>query len=95
MSTEILTQKIQPILEKYGATEAQLFGSFARGEERPESDVDLVVSLDKPIGVYRFLEFKEALEGVLGRSVDLLSKRAINKNLRSFIDRDLVTIYER
>ena len=53
MSTQAMTQKIAEYFKTQPVEKAWLFGSFARGEERPDSDVDILVSLDrsKPVGI--------------------------------------------
>ena len=61
-----------------------VFGSFARGEETPASDVDILVEFSEPIG-WEFIELKEYLEDILGRRVDLVTKNALKKQLRDEI----------
>jgi predicted nucleotidyltransferase len=95
MSIAEITQQILPILEEYHVEYAGIFGSFARGEDTKKSDVDLLVEVDKPIGIYKFMELRERLEGAIGRNVDLVSKNALNKNLKSFIEHDLITLYDK
>ena len=82
--------KTQPVLK------AWLFGSFSRGEERPESDVDILVDLDysHPIGL-RFFGMYEDLKALLGRNVDLVSERTLAPFARKSIDKDKILIYER
>ena len=90
-----ITKKITPILEKYEVSYAGVFGSVARGDDRPESDVDIVVSTTKPVGIYTFMALKDELSQVIGRDVDLVSKNAINKYLEPYINEDLITVYEK
>jgi hypothetical protein len=66
-----------------------LFGSWARGEAREDSDVDVLVEVDPSIGL-RFVELGEALEMALGRRVDLVSRRAIKPSLWERIEPDLI-----
>jgi hypothetical protein len=65
---------------EYGVSKIGLFGSYARGSATEQSDVDLVVEFDKPIG-FKFLELAEFLETVLGQKVDLLTPAGI-ENIR-------------
>ncbi len=51
-----------------------IFGSVARGEAGPDSDVDLLVDFSRPIGLFHFLEVKERLEDMLGCDVDLVTR---------------------
>jgi len=94
MGTQEIQEKIKPLLSEYGVSYVGLFGSVARGEDTPESDVDLLVSIDHPIGVYDFMELRDRLSTALGRRVDLVSRDAVNKHVQPFIEQDLVAIYE-
>jgi predicted nucleotidyltransferase len=64
------------------ATSLALFGSVARDEARADSDVDLLVEFDKPVGLFEFLELKERLEEILGRRVDLATRASLKPRIR-------------
>lgn len=68
-----------------------LFGSVARGEERPDSDVDILVEVDPSIGL-AFVTLAERLEAVLGRKVDLVSRRALKPALWQQIEPELIDV---
>ncbi len=70
-----------------------LFGSFARGDARDGSDVDLLVRFSKPIG-WRFYGIAEDLQDSLGRKVDLATEGMLNKYIRSSVMGDLQVIYD-
>lgn len=57
---------------EFGVSKIGLFGSFAKGQPKQASDVDLLVELERPIG-FRFLELVDYLEAALGRKVDMLT----------------------
>lgn len=76
-------------LRKLGVRELGLFGSYARGEARPESDVDFFVELDET-SFDRFMAVKELLETLLHRNVDLVTKSGIKPRLRDVILREAV-----
>lgn len=80
----------QPVLK------AWLFGSFSRGEETQNSDVDILVSLDKskPIGL-KFFGMLSDLEELLGRKVDLVSEGTILPFAQESVERDKILVYER
>ena len=87
--------KISPILNKYGIKRAAVFGSVSRGEERPDSDIDLLVKLgDQPMGMLRYMRFIEEIEGALGRKVDLITEGS-DKFLKPYIARETKIIYEK
>ena len=82
--------KTQPVLK------AWIFGSFARGEETPQSDVDILVVLDpnSPIGL-EFFGMYEDLKELLGRKVDLVTDRSLAPFARESVERDRKLVYER
>ena len=96
MTTETMTQTIAEYFKTKPVLKAWLFGSYSRGEERPDSDVDILVSLDysKPIGL-KFFGMYEDLRALLGRNVDLVSERTLAAFARSSVDRDKILVYER
>jgi hypothetical protein len=80
-----IKRKIMPILEKYGVRKAALFGSIVRGEESKESDIDMLVDIEKDIGLLEFIGLKQELEDALGHSVDLVEYGTIKPLLRDRI----------
>ncbi|MBI5758082.1 MAG: nucleotidyltransferase domain-containing protein [Planctomycetales bacterium] len=68
-----------------------LFGSWARGDQHENSDVDVLVDVDPSIGL-RFVTLAEQLEGVLGCHVDLVSRRAIQPKLWALIEPELIDV---
>jgi predicted nucleotidyltransferase len=75
--------------ERYPIRRLALFGSWARGEAREDSDVDVLVEVDPSIGL-RFVELGDDLERALGRRVDLVSRRAIKPSLWERIEPELI-----
>jgi predicted nucleotidyltransferase len=76
------------IAARHGATNLRLFGSVARGEEQPDSDVDLLIDLSPDRGFSDYLELAEELEALLHRHVDLLLSRSLSPHFRPFIEAD-------
>ena len=62
-----------------------VFGSCARGEERRDSDVDILVDFENPVSIFEFLEVKDYLQTLLGQPVDLVMRRALKPQLRDRI----------
>ncbi len=89
------------ILKKFFSKEpivrAWLFGSFARGEEREDSDVDILVQFDRDakVGLLRHADILLRLEQLLHRNVDLVPENSIYPELRQSINSSKVLIYER
>jgi len=91
---EEISQKATPVFEKYGVTRARIFGSFARGEARADSDIDLVVDLERPLG-FDYFAMQEELEAQLGREVDVMTEPGISKFFRPYIIPELQPLYDR
>ncbi|MBQ6765469.1 MAG: nucleotidyltransferase domain-containing protein [Paludibacteraceae bacterium] len=93
-------QKLIPKIRAYFATQpvekAYLFGSCSRGEETPDSDIDILVTLDytKPIGLKYFGMICD-LEKTLGRKVDLVSDDGLLPFARPYVEKDKILLYER
>ena len=75
---------------------AYIFGSYAREEADENSDIDILVELDHstPIGM-KFFSYKDELEKVLQKKVDLVSYEGLSKYVKPYVDKDKVLIYER
>jgi hypothetical protein len=72
-------------LARLGVRSLDLFGSVARGEAGPQSDVDLLVEFDKPGGFFHFFRVQRRLEEILGCRVDLVMRDAVKRQLRDRI----------
>ena len=94
MSIDELRTKIAPVLRRYDVRHAAVFGSVARHEETPTSDVDVMVDFASPVGLIAYSRLGNELEAALGRPVDLLTPASINEHLRPYVSQDLVTVYE-
>lgn len=76
-------------------TELALFGSMARGEASSESDIDVLVTFDGPATSQRYFGVQFYLEDLFGRDVDLVTRKALRKELRSFIEREALVVGRR
>ncbi len=84
---EILTrlQELKPILHKeYAVKEIGLFGSFSDNTFKDDSDIDILVELEKPIG-WKFFSLEIYLEKVFNRKIDLVTKNALKEQIRDLI----------
>jgi hypothetical protein len=77
-------------LDAFGVRSLSLFGSVARGEERPGSDIDILVEFERVGGLFEFVRLKNYLEKTLGQSVDLVTPDALKPQLREKILRESV-----
>jgi uncharacterized protein len=77
-------------LAELGIRSLDIFGSVARGEAAPDSDVDLLVDFDRSIGLFHFFRVQRRLEQILGCRVDLVMRDAVKPQLRDRIFREAV-----
>ena len=89
---EIIKKHKDELKEKYSVKEIGIFGSFARGEAKEDSDIDILVEFEKPIGLFKFLELEEYLSNLIGREVDLVSKKALKPHIGKHILEEVVTV---
>ena len=94
MSHEEIETTVVSILGKYGALKIGLFGSYARGEERPDSDLDLLVDFRDRKSLLTLVRIERELSEILGIKVDLLTEQAISPYLIDRIKADLKVIYQ-
>ena len=85
-------EKMLPLLrERFGVMRIGIFGSIARGEDRPESDVDVLVEFAPGQTTFRnFMELVFYLEDIFGRRVDLVTELGLGKHLRPYVEQEVV-----
>ena len=96
MTTGMMTKTIAEYFKTQPVLKAWLFGSYSRGEQTKNSDVDIIVQLDKsrPIGL-KFFGMWSDLEELLGRKVDLVSEGTLLPFAQESSEKDKILIYER
>ncbi len=72
---KILTEQKTCLKEKYMVTEIGIFGSYVRGNQKKDSDIDIIVDFEKVPGLFKFSNMANYLENLLGRKVDLVPKQ--------------------
>lgn len=87
--------KLADLCRRYGVTELSLFGSAVRGEMGPDSDIDVLVEFDPAarIGILKFESLVEGLEALVGRKIDLVTKRGLKPWVRPEALREARVIY--
>lgn len=81
---KISSQK--PFLEdKYFVEEIGIFGSVARGDQNPKSDIDILVDFKKPIGIFDFIRLEDYLSKLLNSKVDLVTKTGLKTLIKDEI----------
>ncbi len=78
--------------EEFGVSRIGIFGSFARGEEREDSDVDLVVEFHRPVNLFEFSRLKTFITDQLGIPVDLVTPNALKSMIKDDILKSVVYV---
>jgi hypothetical protein len=97
MQTHALTQhqtKISALAKKNGITYLGLFGSYARGEQKKDSDIDLLVDFNKRYSLFDLIRVERSFSQVLKAPVDLIPADSLNKHVQPYVQKDLITIYD-
>lgn len=94
MSREEIEAAVVAILGKYGVRKIGLFGSYARGEQHPGSDLDLLVDFHERKSLLTLVRIERELSENLGIKVDLLTEQAISPYLIDRIKSELKVIYQ-
>ncbi|MBQ3920660.1 MAG: nucleotidyltransferase domain-containing protein [Firmicutes bacterium] len=102
LPVEMIGRLILPVAQRYGIKSVFLFGSYARGEATATSDVDLLIEGGSYEGMFDYMAVKESFEAGLGKNVDLVEMKSLERRtsragirFRAHIERDKVLIYER
>lgn len=89
---EILKEYKPELKEKYRVKEIGIFGSYVRGEAKKKSDIDILVSFDGSMGLFKFLDLEEYLHEITGTKVDLVMKTALKPRIGKHILSEVVYI---
>ena len=97
MGSQTMNQKIAEYFKTQPVLKVWLFGSFARGEQTPESDVDILIVPDRSqhFSLFTLSGMYEDLKELLGREVDLITDGGLMPFARESAERDKILIYER
>ena len=97
MNRQQMIQKIAEYFKTQPVLKAWLFGSFSRDEERPDSDVDILIMLDQEaqVGLFKLSGMHLELQDLLQKHVDLVTDKGLMPFARPSVERDRKLIYER
>jgi predicted nucleotidyltransferase len=79
------TNKVKPSL-------VAIFGSYARGEENEQSDIDILIDFEKKVDFLELIGLEQELSELLGIKVDLVTLRSVNTSLKTYIESDLIRL---
>ena len=88
---KLLSQNKYQLENRFKVRRMALFGSYARADQKSESDVDILVDIDPSVGL-EFVTLAEQIEQLLGLPVELVSRRAIKPNKLKYIEQDLIYV---
>ena len=80
------------LAQRFGVNGLALYGSFARDQATVDSDVDILVQFDAPLGWQRYFGAQVYLEDLLGRSVDMATKQELRAEIRPHVEREVIDV---
>lgn len=80
------------IEKEYNISNIGIFGSYVRGENNIDSDIDILVEFSKPIGFFKFIQLENYLQEILGKKVDLVTKQALKPVIGKYILSEVVMV---
>lgn len=89
---KLLAKHKADLARRFGVSELALFGSTVRGDERVDSDIDILVVFDGPSTSQRYFGVQFYLEDLLGRPVDLVTRKALRGELARHIEREAIRV---
>ena len=88
-----IKSKIKKVLKKHGVVRAGIFGSYARGEQKKNSDIDILIEVKgRKFSLFDLVGLEMELKKILKKKVDLLTYKGINPRLKNYILADEVKI---
>ena len=88
----LLSRHRVALAQRFGAQQLALFGSAARDELRDDSDVDVLVDFSGPASYDAYFGLKDCLESLLGRRVDLVTRKGLKPRARLRVEQDLILV---
>jgi len=89
---KIIAEQRSFLKEKFAVDTIALFGSYFKGEQNEESDIDILVNFSKSIDLFEFVELENYLSEVLGSKVDLVMKDSLKPRIKDTVLKESVTI---
>lgn len=85
--------EIEKICQRNDIGYLGVFGSTARGEDTPDSDVDFLVRFDQPKSLFDVIDVQDQFSQLLNKKIDLVTERALSKYIKPHIEKDLKKVY--
>jgi len=94
MEIERFKDQIAVACREFDVSSLAVFGSVARGDDSPKSDVDLLVRFKKPVGLTRLIKLEDRFAQILGRRVDLGTENSLHPLIKNTVMKESKLIYE-
>jgi predicted nucleotidyltransferase len=88
----ILRDNLEQLEREFGVSSIRLFGSVARGEATPDSDIDVLVDFRRTPTLFEFLRLRRVLGELLGTKVDLITESGLKERARAAVERDAIRV---
>jgi len=89
---KIINQNLDSLKKDYGVKRIGVFGSFASGKQKPNSDIDILVEFSQPVDFFDFLDLEDYLSKILKRKVDLATKNALKPMIKKRILKQVIYV---
>lgn len=86
-----IQQRVVPVIKKHGISELYVFGSYARGEASPDSDVDMLIKCPVPLSLFRLEGIRQDLEAAVEKAVDVITVDSLRTQVKGrgeYLDRE-------
>jgi predicted nucleotidyltransferase len=90
---EELKRALEPVFKRSGVVRASVFGSFARGEDRQDSDIDILIEFSGDKTLIDLVRLQREIETLIKKKVDLLTYNSVHPRLKEYIMKDEIKIY--
>ena len=88
----ILQKERRELVDLYNISTLAVFGSVARDDARQDSDVDILVEFNRPVGLFQFIELQQRLESLLGSKVDLGTPRSLKPRIKEQVLQEAIRV---
>lgn len=86
----LINQNFEILKKKFKVNKIAIFGSIARGDNKKNSDIDIMVELYEPISLFAFIELENYLSKLLGKKVDLTTKKALKPTIKKGVLKEAI-----
>jgi hypothetical protein len=89
---KILSDEMPFIKSKFNVFSCGLFGSYSHGDPTPESDIDVLVQFEKPVGFFKFIELEDYLSEKIGIKIELVTEDALKPLIKPHIMESVIYV---